>query len=286
MAENLLYVLHEAASELLRDGGFYPLMNYAWEGEDTPSAEYVGLAMWQLDAPFKPDWNLWDRTKPPREPSKRDEFFHRTGEDFVGVMDLAIRALAVAMYCYKYRKPDHILDHENEFWEYIAIAALWLNIASDRIRGYFVMGRFGVTAKKYGRDQEHTKYVHPFEQTNVETPEAAKALSELRPLATELAAMRKTRNRIVHNVASRRASNALRLLGRQREKARETPRIAGTVEGGKVNFGRMRETAKVLAASRDAELVEALALLKRWYMLLVKTGSLVFEFEYWKRIGR
>lgn len=41
-----------------------------------------------------------------------------------------------------------------------------------------------------------------------------------------------------------------------------------------------------LSAERRKELEDAITVLKDWYMLLVRASGLVFEFEYWKRIGK
>jgi hypothetical protein len=43
---------------------FTPILDYAWDDADTPSSEYTGLPMWTTDAPFKLDFNFWDRTVP------------------------------------------------------------------------------------------------------------------------------------------------------------------------------------------------------------------------------
>jgi hypothetical protein len=51
-SKNLLTALKEAASELLHKEGLYSVLDYGWEGEDTPSGEYIGLAMWTTAEPI------------------------------------------------------------------------------------------------------------------------------------------------------------------------------------------------------------------------------------------
>jgi len=42
---------------------------------------------------------------------------------------------------------------------------------------------------------------------------------------------------------------------------------------------------EALHTAKQKELSDALQQLREWYLLLVGTGSKVFEFEYWKRIN-
>ena len=41
-----------------------------------------------------------------------------------------------------------------------------------------------------------------------------------------------------------------------------------------------------MVEARQKELRNALQELREWYLLLARAGSLVFEYEYWKRINR
>ncbi len=70
--------------------------------------------------------------------------YYKAAEDFLGTMELARNAIGLLLYGFEHRKPDNILDDIEPFWEHSAGAALWLNIAADRIREYYVTARFGV----------------------------------------------------------------------------------------------------------------------------------------------
>lgn len=146
-SNNLLVRLRKNADELLSAEGIYSILDYAWDGPDTFSEGYVGLAMWTTHAPFEPDL-FWDRQTPPPKPTERDEIFHKAGEDFIGTMELARNSLGLSRYSWEHRKL-LVLGEEEEFWEHRAATALWLNIASDRIRDYFVMARFGISTDKF-----------------------------------------------------------------------------------------------------------------------------------------
>src|SRR6266540_392309 len=153
-SNNLLVTLRNAANELLNTDGIYPILDYGWDDAETASSEYTGLAMWTTDAPFKLEFNFWHQTVPPPEPTERDEIFHKAGEDFIGTMELARNSIGLNRYSWEHRKPGHMLNDEETFWEHRAAAALWLNIASDRIRDYFVMARFGLSTKEYNKLHE------------------------------------------------------------------------------------------------------------------------------------
>jgi hypothetical protein len=244
--------------------------------------------MWTTDAPFKPDFNFWHRTVPPPEPTERDEIFHKTGEDFIGTMELARNCIGLTRYSWEHRNPDHALDDEETFWEYRAAAVLWLNIASDRIRDYFVMARFGVSTKQYKKLHEKNGiYARPFRMHEAgEGKLARKVALELLPFGERLGRFRRTRNEIVHSIASRQGSNALISLSNQREEATQTPFVPRSSITAILDSKGREEAIKAIEEARQKELRDALQELREWYLLLVRAGSMVFEFEYWKRINR
>ena len=108
--EHLLIKLRDQAAELLNAAGIYSLLDYAWEGENTPSDDYAGLAMWSTNAPFEPDWFGWNRTKRPAMPTKQQEAYYKAAEDFIGTMELARNAIGLVLYSFEHRKSDNILD--------------------------------------------------------------------------------------------------------------------------------------------------------------------------------
>ena len=285
-SSNLLIELRATANELLNGEGIYPILNYGWEDHDTYSGEYVGLAMWTTTGPFEPDLGVWERTTPPLNPTKRDEILYTAGEDFVGTMELARNSFGLTLYSWHHRKPSEVLDDEELFWEYHAATILWLNIASDRIRDYFVMARFGMPPKKYKRVYPNNGgYADPFQMHQASEGElASKAAVELQPLAEQLGTFRVTRNKIVHRIASREGRNAATSISLQREEAQQNP--APPLPSPMPDFEASRELIKALEEGKQSELRRALQQLREWYLLLVRAGSLVFEFEYWKRINR
>lgn len=286
-SNNLLVALQKTANRLLSADGIYSILDYGWDDAETPSSEYTGLAMWSTDAPFEPDF-FWERTVPPLEPTERDEIFYKAGEDFIGTMELARNSLGLTRYSWEHRRPDNVLDDEDTFWEHRAGTVLWLNIASDRIRDYFVMARFGISTKQYHKLHEKNGiYARPFRMHQAgEGKLARKAAVELLPFAERLGRFRRTRNEIVHSIASRQGSNAVISLTNQREAATRIPFVPQSSTPAILDSKGWNETIKAIEEARQKELRDAVQELREWYLLLVRVGSIVFELEYWKRVNR
>ena len=286
-APNLLLALQEQSAQLLNAAGIYSVLDYAWQDENTPADDYVGLAMWSTDAPFTPDWFGWNRTKPSAMPTKQQEAYYKAAEDFIGTMELARNAIGLVLYSFEHRKPDNILDDIEPFWEHSAGAALWLNIAADRIREYYVTARFGVPLEEYEAQERRNGFTKPFKAFDKnETPNAQKAAAALRSDAKDLEKRRNARNTIVHEVASRQGRNALLSLKHQREESARTPHAPSTIANSAAENKSWNEATDAIQAERRKEMEDAISDLKVWYLLAVHACALAFEYEYWKRIGK
>lgn len=285
---SLLADLHKEASVLLAQRGIYSVLDYAWQGEDEPSDEYLGLAIWSTDAPFKPTWFHWKRSVAPPDPSKRDEVYYAAGEDFIGTMEAARNAIGLALYSLANGKPDNILDDNEFFWEHWANAAILLNIAADRIREYFVMARFGQTREEYKAGEgKRNGFFKPFKAYEpTATPQAQQAANDLRRDAKELDTRREARNTVVHEVASRQGRNALRSLKHQKDASMQNPYVPPSSQDTSEIVKSWQEAGKAIAADRKRELDEAFSDLKAWYLLTVHAAALAFEYEYWKRVKK
>lgn len=283
---NLFVALHEQAALLLNDAEIYSVLDYAWEDEDTPATDHLGLAIWSTDAPFEPSWFPWERSSPPPMPTERDETFYKAGEDFIGTMELARNAIGLALYSFEHRKPDNIMDDDVYFWEQSASAAVWLNIAADRIREYHVMARFGITAEQYDTQFRRAGFLRPFRAYEPDaTRKAKEAAADLLKDAKELESRRSARNEIVHEVASRQGRNAVVMLKHQKEASSQTSQVSvsnATIE----EVRSWKDASEAIHAQRRKEMEDTISDLKAWYLLAVHACALAFEYEYWKRIGK
>jgi nitrogen regulatory protein PII len=115
---------------------------------------------------------------------------------------------------------------------------------------------------------------------------AGKVALEVVPLAERLGRFRRTRNEIVHGIGSRRGRNALISLNNQREDAKQTGFVPRSMNRVMVDSSGIDKAFKAIQESKQKELRDGFQELREWYLLLVRAGSMVFEFEYWKRINR
>jgi hypothetical protein len=274
----LLATVHDEAEQLLVTNEVYDVHGYAWRDQDRSNTEYIGHAMWELTPPFQHDWMGLQRGGTiTYEPTERDEALLRSGEDFIGSMEFARRSLGMALcYAAVARPKSYIIEHR-EFWHEYATTLQWLNIASDRLRDYFLVARFGQTEDEYKKKKKKSYYAAPFEEPmQGEKDNIRKLLDELSSIAAELQRHRDDRNSIVHDVATQAAQASITILREQRElakKGKTTPAPDWTYEDLQAHISRIP----------DDPVSKEVANMKLWYTRLVKAGSLVFEFEYWNR---
>ena len=274
--------VRDEATELLNFHEIYDILSYGWEDADTPDPEYFGHAMWQMSPPFTPDWSvLFGGTSATYEPTKRDEILVLNGEDFAGTMIFARRSLGMALLYSTVAENDDGIGENVEFWHEYATTMQWLNIASDRIRDYFVMARFGkktaeafFKAYKERNPDSSTSFATPFEEAlNGAPDDSLDVLRRLHDIAVALQSHRTDRNAIVHKVATRTAQQSLWILRDQRQRAAS------------------RQSSRQNASPQDVSTppaeatVPAIQQLKRWYLELVQMSSFVFEFFNRKNSG-
>jgi len=150
--QTLLAALRDQASELLCSNEIYEIFSYGWSDQDTFDTDHIGHAMWQTSPPFEPDWTaLLNGTPINHKPTKRDEILLLSGEDFAGTMIFARHSLGMALLCATAADTKTLMIDRNQewFWHQYATTLQWLNIASDRIRDFFLMASFGQTKKQY-----------------------------------------------------------------------------------------------------------------------------------------
>ncbi len=280
----LLTELDEEADRLLCTHRIWTLHGYAWDGLDTPSGEYVGLAMWELNPPFEPDWQALVNGGQivNYEPTKRDEVLLQNGEDFLGTMEFARHSLGLALCYASVADQKYNIFGKAPFWQSVATTLTWLNVASDRLRDYFLMAAFGQNKGTYSESyklrnqtKESPSFAVPFEEAAASAlTDKKKILGTLVDLAGKLQSYRKDRNAIVHEIASKSAEVSVSTLREQRELARaRKPRQFEHLDMEELDA---RDKADTTVSSEIERM-------KAWYACLVKAGSLIFEFEYWSR---
>lgn len=277
---DVLAALNQKARDLLVANRIYDINQYGWLDHETPDPDLVGHFVYQTEPPFRCDWQAFlGGAKPTYAPTNRDEALTLAGEDFLGTMAFARRSFGLAL-CYAQTADTNIVAGEQmeSYWQEYATTLHWLNVASDRIRDFFVMAQFGTSSGDYEKayrqrnSDKQPKYSTPFQEAaKSESGSEAVSLGKLAGIAGRVQKNRTDRNALVHKIASLTAKQSIEFLHQQRELAGATLLVGATIETP-LKF----ETASELIASSVAQC-------KKWYIDLVNASSLVFEVEYFGR---
>ena len=135
-------------------------------------------------------------------------------------MQAARQAAGIALCLNQTINPES--PDDDHYWFHTATCALWLGIASDRIRDYFLLAIFGQTNKQYfekRKDPGH--WAAPFavgiEQARDERER--NLLTTLEPFGQSLRTSREERHVITHAIATRTAKRSADTLSEQRTRA-------------------------------------------------------------------
>ena len=280
--------LESAACELLHTAGVYDISSYGWLNENDVDPELVGHAMWQLDQPLvRPLDDPFDELPVLERPSPRDKQVLVAGEDFCGMMRLARSSIGLALLWRRYR-PGNPLADQRYLDLHQTDAILKLAIASDRLRDVLIVACTGDTVETYQHAAKaNRRYVTPFEGAamllaarGVPVVEVTGPIAALPSLAHKIFANIDTRNRIVHEIATRTGQ-----LTRQQAEALEL-RYDRESRAGPMAVKPMRQIRDFgeAVAAHAAELDQVVNKLIDWYALLVSASNLVFQIEYWSRV--
>lgn len=282
------YLKQEIEARLI-DHEVYDIGNYGWIDGDTPDPKFLGHAMWQLESPLLNDMlNLAFPDVPViHRPTPDDEVVAVAGSDFEGHIRLARMSLGLALW-QQHLAEEAVFDDNDYFWLHYASAMVMLNVASDRIREFFVMAYFRETLdtyqKKKRRGMNSKYYQTPFiEASALEAMGSGdkvieNLLGRLEPLAQEIYRNRNDRNTMVHEISTvigtRKAKLTQKLRKRFDEQQASSP-ARNTRDSGDP-AARFKETRDQHAS----QLCKATNQIVSWYKTLIQTSSLVFELEY------
>jgi hypothetical protein len=279
--------LESAARVLLHGAGVYDIGSYGWLNENDVDPDFVGHAMWQLDQPLARTLDPFSERPVLERPSPRDKQVLVAGEDFSGMMRLARLSIGLALLWRRYR-PGHPLDDQPYLDLQQTDAILKLAIASDRLRDVLIVACTGDTVDAYQNAAKvNRRYVTPFESaaqllTAREVPlvEMTDPIAALPPLAHKIFTNIDTRNKIVHEIATR-TGHLTRQQADALEQRYDRERRAGPV--AVKSMPEIRDFSEAVA-TYAAELDQAVKTLIDWYALLVSASNQVFQIEYWSRI--
>jgi len=285
--EKLVEYLDQEVGNLLLSSDVYDIGNYGWQSEDTEDPNYIGHAIWQTNPPVEAEWEYLFGDGPVRHrPTEKEKLLTVAGNDFEGLMRASRLSIGLCLLheTIAARKP---LDDNHYFWLHHTDSILLLNMASDRIREYFLVAFFDETSDGYKRKGKNNgRFVTPFIKANDLCRSAAlsknivDAVAALPDMADRIYSFRESRNGIVHEISTK--------LGKMQEEFIEDQQQAfdskrGTKTAKEYSLEEMSEMHVEIEAKHKEELSRSSESIIEWYKILVKFSSHVFETEYWLR---
>lgn len=268
-------------SEALHRHGIRDMFDYAWVGEDTPSDEFVGLAMWgsEHSSPV-----LYGCQTPSGYSSEEYQRLITICEDLESLMQLARLAIGHTLWMSDLIKSQsRFFFHDHHFWLNHINSVTLLGMASDRLRDLFLAAYFRTTFEQYKEENwervinpgglKSGYYQYPFADASTapHLSGIATNLVELFDLAGKIYQRRKSRNATVHDLATKAAKFMKEFL------AGDSP---GLMTRGATSHKEMLENSQKVHEANCAELDDAIRFVTDWYRDLVKATSITFEVEY------
>lgn len=260
--------------------------SYGWADENTPDQQFVGHAMWQLDPPLQIEYNsAFGEASVRHSPTEKQEVLAISGADFEGLMRLSRISIGLGLWNQQLAE-NSILEDNDHFWLHYLSAVVLLNAASDRLREFFVMALFQQKSDVYDKKDgtfsgnKYKWYQTPFieaEAANAKISDAEDLLGKLSSSAKKIYEYRLSRNKIVHEVATKIGHRERELVQRRRTRfdeqqgsnmVLEKPEHADVLD----RFAQAKESHKVELQSSIDEVVS-------WYKTLIQASSYAFEIE-------
>lgn len=281
----LFEYLDNEVSEVLMRHGIASLYNYAWEDEETPCDDYIGLAKWSLDGIHLLEYVESPDAYYTHEEHKRLQLICA---DLESLMEIARLAIGHTLWMADLAKSD-AFDHNHYFWLNHINSLTLLGMVSDRVRDLFLAIYFRTDFDRYKDlhkkdsvgDLNSGHYQYPFAHARQDyasnwasTPylrDVENELNELCLLAGAIYERRKARNATVHDVATQAGH-----LTKRYYKKRENGLFLAGADVAESPDRKWDTHVTEHGVSIDAAVSDT----SKWYLDLVKTISLVFDVEH------
>ncbi|MBZ0331377.1 hypothetical protein KZO25_13745 [Halomonas sp. ANAO-440] len=238
--------------------------------------------------PVETEWDYLFGNDPVRHrPTEKEKLLIVSGSDFEGLMRASRLSIGLCLLheTIAIQKP---LDDNHYFWLHHTDSILQLNMASDRIREYFVVAFFDETSDSYKhKGRKNGWYATPFieardrcQQEQVKK-NIVSAVTPLPDMAEKIYSFRESRNGIVHDISTK--------LGKIHKELVESQQQAFDYKAmpdagkDKPDYDLIRQKQNDVNRKHQEELSSSSQLIVDWYKALVKFSSHVFEVEHWLR---
>lgn len=284
-------LLRKQLRELLHAHGVYDIGAHGWRNADDPDPRYIGHTMWQIDPPP----GLYAELRPadgrvrltfesqPFEPWQQSVAI--AGADFDGLMEAS--SLSIGLMLMHKNALNESLQGDGDFAHLHWMSSIVnLSMASDRLRDFFVAAMFRRPAEKYSRktklkpDADHDPYVTPFLEAVAKLPrppELAETLRALAEMAPRIAVIRKKRNEIVHDVATKFAAE---VSERVLQHGAPEPSASSYDDISVEELRLAGERATLANAAARQRIVDQVV---GWYRLLIDASNEAFKAENYRR---
>lgn len=262
--EKLVEYFDEEVKRILVQNEIYDIDAYGWLDADTVDPKYSGYAEWVINPKVEFDFEAYLNQKAlSQRPEHTDIEMMASGDDFFEIMKAAYLMIGQALFFHGHQAESISTSYASAN---LTGAILQLNIASDRVRDYYAYALTGKGFEKYaGNDRAKRSYPKMFEDAigivsgykvkNAELTGMAKVAFEI---AQDIEEKRKSRNKLVHQLASHYSRIQKRLLEQQQ-----------------ASFdGKDNETLE-----KSYDLADELSSVLHWYKQLVELGNTVLNLE-------
>jgi hypothetical protein len=271
----------------LEEASIFDIGSYGWINENDPDPEFIGHAMWQVDAPPLDEIALFGESRVRRRPKDIEKEILTSGEDFWGLMEASRLSMGMALV-WKRQAQDNPINASSFFWLHHTDAFLKLAIASDRLRDLLIIACTGAHPKIYKNQRPKPFYVAPFEngcelitKRGVDDQHLVEPLGALPVIGNQLYQYISRRNAIVHEVATRMARFIRKCVSDLQQRYDELQMQGPQAESQRRGDAVPRTKARTRKA--ELEVDRAVEELKQWYTLLIHASNYVFQIEYWTR---
>jgi hypothetical protein len=252
--------------------GVYNVDAYGWKNADEVDPDYVGYAMWTLDAPYEhASVERQGGHAPERRASAEQQRLIELGEDLHGVMKSARHEIGLAL-AYRNQAAEH-LSWESHFECHVICALMLLKIATDRARDFVIIAALGELPRMNREYDQFRLALCVAEQRGMST-----VARDLRNVAAMTDALRDRRNAVVHKMTMDRTRVHSYLIEEERQ-----AHDAGKWPRRRPDDAKIRRYLNATIApdrpeaERDVE--RSLRTLAESYEMVIKIGDLAFRLE-------
>ena len=286
--EKLVEYLDEEANNLLLSQDVYDIDTYGWQSEDTEDPKLIGHAMWQINPPVETEWEYLSGSGPVRHrPTEKEKLLTVAGNDFEGLMRASRLSIGLCLL-HKTIAMQKPLDDNHYFWLHHTDSILQLNMASDRVREYFVVAFFDETSETYKKNgRKNGWFVTPFIeardycQKHLVNQNVVTSVAQLPGIAERVYKFRDSRNGIVHDISTKLAKMHKDFIEDQ-QRAFDSKHLSNTAKSIP-DYDLMLKKQEEIRKEHEQELLQSSQAIIDWYKALVKFSSHVFEAEHWLR---